>query len=411
MMDSFGIGGAKDAATFDDVGANTFLHIAENYPNFSVPNLQVLGLQKAGAIACGKEAPLTEGEATISLAAKYGAMEEISAGKDTISGHWEMAGVPVYKDFGHFKLDYPSFPEELIMRICKRAGIEGILGNKAASGTVIIQELGEEHIATDKPIFYTSADSNLQIAAHEELFGARRTADTGRTSDADELGNSVGLERLYKLCDIVFEEVKPYNIGRVIARPFVGQKSGEFVRTKNRHDYALTPFAPTVLDKAKNAGLEVTAIGKIRDIYAGSGVSRAVKASGLEELWNTTLNEIKLMGKADGIVFTNFVDFDMEWGHRRDVKGYAEGLMYFDKRLPDIVQLLDENDIVFITADHGCDPTYKGTDHTRECVPVLMFGKNVKAENIGRRQTYADIAATIAEKFNLQPFNVGKSFL
>jgi phosphopentomutase len=317
-------------------------------------------------------------------------MEEVSADKDTISGHWEMAGLPVLHKFGHFKPDYPSFPEELIDKICTKFGIDGILGNKAASGTVIIQELGEEHLKTGKPIFYTSADSNIQIAAHEEQFG---------------------LERLYQLCEIAYEEVKPYNIGRVIARPFVGQKNGEFVRTKNRHDYALTPFEPTILDKAKEKGLEVTAIGKIRDIYAGSGVTRAVKASGLKELWDVTLEEIKLMGDKDGIVFTNFVDFDMEWGHRRDVKGYAEGLMYFDKRLPDILEVLNDDDVVFITADHGCDPTYKGTDHTRECVPVLMFGKNVKAENIGRRGTYADIAATIADKFNLEIFNVGKSFL
>lgn len=390
MMDSFGVGGAKDAAAFDDEGANTFLHIAENYPHFSVPNLQALGLQEAGVIASGKKAPLEDGKVLLSLPAKYGCMEEISAGKDTISGHWEMAGVPVKKDFGHFKLDYPSFPDELIEKICKRAGIDGILGNKAASGTVIIQELGEEHIKTLKPIFYTSADSNLQIAAHEEIFG---------------------LDRLYKLCEIAFEEVKPYNIGRVIARPFVGDKAGEFVRTKNRHDYALTPFAPTILDKAKEKGLSVTAIGKIRDIYAGSGVTRAVKASGLKELWDVTLAEIKRMGDKDGIVFTNFVDFDMEWGHRRNVNGYAEGLMYFDSRLPEIADVIDDDDIVFITADHGCDPTYKGTDHTRECVPVIMFGKNVKAENIGRRQTYADIAATIAEKFDLQPFELGKSFL
>ena len=390
MMDSFGVGGAKDAAAFDDEGANTFLHIAENYPHFSVPNLEALGLQEAGVIASGKKAPLEDGKVLLSLPAKYGCMEEISAGKDTISGHWEMAGVPVKKDFGHFKLDYPSFPAELIEKICKRAGIDGILGNKAASGTVIIQELGEEHIKTLKPIFYTSADSNLQIAAHEEIFG---------------------LERLYKLCEIAFEEVKPYNIGRVIARPFVGDKAGEFVRTKNRHDYALTPFAPTILDKAKEKGLSVTAIGKIRDIYAGSGVTRAVKASGLKELWDVTLAEIKRMGDKDGIVFTNFVDFDMEWGHRRNVNGYAEGLMYFDSRLPEIADVLDEDDIVFITADHGCDPTYKGTDHTRECVPVIMFGKKVEAENIGRRQTYADIAATIAEKFDLKPFDMGKSFL
>lgn len=390
MMDSFGIGGAKDAAQFDDEGANTFLHIAENYEHFAVPNLQALGLVDAGVIASGKRAPVEEKKATLKLPVKFGAMEEISAGKDTISGHWEMAGVPVKKDFGHFKLDYPSFPEELIERICRRAGLNGILGNKAASGTVIIQEFGEEHIASGKPIFYTSSDSNLQIAAHEKYFG---------------------LEKLYKLCEIAFEEVKPYNIGRIIARPFVGEKNGEFVRTKNRHDYAVSPFAPTVLDKVKEKGLAVTAIGKINDIYAGSGVTRAVKASGLEELWNVTLAEVEALGKQDGIVFTNFVDFDMEWGHRRDVKGYAEGLMYFDSRLPDIVRVLEDDDIVFVTADHGCDPTYKGTDHTRECVPVLMFGKKVVPENIGRRKTYADIAATIADKFGLEPFETGKSFL
>ena len=390
MLDSFGVGGAKDAAAFGDEGANTFLHIAENYPHFSVPNLQKLGLAKAGYLASGINAPLAAKKADMMFPSKFGCMEEVSADKDTISGHWEMAGLPVKKRFGHFPLTYPSFPKELIDRICARFGVAGILGNKAASGTVIIQELGEEHLATGKPIFYTSADSNIQIAAHEEKFG---------------------LERLYQLCEIAYEEVKPYNIGRVIARPFIGEKAGEFVRTKNRHDYAVPPFAPTVLDRAKEKGLQVTAIGKINDIYSGAGISRAVKASGLEELWNTTLEEIRLMGDKDGIVFTNFVDFDMTWGHRRDVKGYAEGLMYFDNRLPEIESLLQEDDVVFITADHGCDPIYKGTDHTRECVPVMMFGQKVAEADIGRRKTYADIAATIAEKFGLGAIDGAVSFL
>lgn len=395
MMDSFGIGGAKDAAAFGDAGANTFLHIAQNYPEFggnglALPNLESLGLANAGELASGVRAPLVSGRAKMTLAGrcKYGCMEEISAGKDTISGHWEMAGVPVRQDFGHFPLEYPSFPAEMAARICERAGIPGILGNKAASGTVIIQELGEEHLASGKPIFYTSADSNLQIAAHEEKFG---------------------LERLYKLCEIAFEEVKPYRIARVIARPFAGEKNGAFVRTKNRHDYALNPPAPTILDKAKAAGLQVTAIGKISDIYAGSGVTRKVLASGLEELWDKTLEEVQNLN-GDGIVFTNFVDFDMMWGHRRDVKGYAEGLMYFDRRLPELEPLLGEDDVVFITADHGCDPTYLGSDHTRECVPVLMFGRKVLAQNIGRRKTYADIAETIAAKFGLEPFGIGTAF-
>ena len=388
MMDSFGVGGAKDARAFGDEGANTFVHIAENYPHFSVPNLEALGLNHASLLATGKEAPLTQGEAKMNVPAAYGCMEEISAGKDTISGHWEMAGAPVKVDFGHFPLEYPSFPQELVDRICQRAGLSGILGNKAASGTVIIQELGEEHLATGKPIFYTSADSNLQIAAHEEKFG---------------------LERLYKLCEIAFEEVKPYRIARVIARPFVGEKNGEFVRTKNRHDYALSPLAPTLLDKAKEKGLQVVAIGKISDIYAGSGVTKKVLASGLEELWDKTLEEVKNLD-ADGIVFTNFVDFDMTWGHRRDVKGYAEGLMYFDSRLPEILPLLRDDDVVFITADHGCDPTWTGTDHTRECVPVLMFGPKVKQQSLGRRKTYADIAETIVLKFGLSPFHIGTPF-
>lgn len=388
MMDSFGIGGAHDAADFSDEGANTFLHIAENYPDFSLPNLAALGLNEAEFLASGKKAPLVDKPAQLALRGKYGCMEEISTGKDTISGHWEMAGVPVKTDFGHFPPEYPSFPAELVRKICTRAGISGILGNKAASGTVIIQEFGEEHLATGKPIFYTSADSNLQIAAHEEKFG---------------------LERLYNLCRIAFEEVKPYRIARVIARPFTGEKNGTFTRTKNRHDYALNPPAPTLLDKAKAAGLYVTAIGKISDIYAGSGVTKKVLASGLEELWDKTLEETAKM-QSNGIVFTNFVDFDMMWGHRRDVKGYAEGLMYFDRRLPEIVPLLNDEDCVFITADHGCDPTWSGSDHTRECVPILMFGKSISAENIGRRKTYADIAATIAKKFSLSPFNLGTPF-
>ena len=389
MMDSFGVGGAKDASNFDDVGANTFYNIAKNYKNLMVPNLDYLGLSKILEMSSGKKVVLGDKKACLSVASKYGYMEEKSAGKDTISGHWEMAGVPVMEDFGHFKLEYPSFPEELIEKICKRAGIKGILGNKAHSGTVIIQELGEEHLKTLKPIFYTSADSNMQIAAHEEKFG---------------------LENLYKLCEIAFEEVKPYNIGRVIARPFVGEKSGEFVRTKNRHDYAVSPFDKTILDKAKEKGLEVVAIGKIGDIYAHQGMTKEVKASGLEELWNVTLDEIKNL-KKDGIVFTNFVDFDMNWGHRRDIEGYAKGLEYFDKRLCEIEDVLEDDDIVFITADHGCDPTYKGTDHTRECVPVMMFGKKVIAENIGCRKSYADIAETIAEFFDIEGFGIGKGFL
>ncbi len=229
----------------------------------------------------------------------------------------------------------------------------------------------------------------MQIAAHEKYFG---------------------LQRLYDLCEVAFEAVKPYRIARIIARPYEGEKKGEFVRTKNRHDYSVKPFAPTILNKLKDAGHEVIAVGKISDIYAGSGISKKVLASGLEELWNATLNEIKTAPNGS-LVFTNFVDFDMVYGHRRDVKGYARALEYFDRRLPEIEPLLQDDDIVFITADHGNDPTWEGSDHTREQVPVLMFGKKVIPANIGQRKTFADIAQTLAEFFKLEPFEYGTSFL
>ena len=389
MMDSFGVGGAKDACLFGDEGANTFFHIQEKYKELEIPNLEKLGLAKVLEMASGKKCCLKKSKAQVSLGCKFGVLREKSRGKDTISGHWEMAGVPVFEEFGHFKLDYPSFPNEMIEKICKRGEIEGILGNKAHSGTVIIQELGEEHLETMKPIFYTSQDSNLQIAAHEEKFG---------------------LERLYKLCEIAFEEVRPYNIARVIARPFVGKKSGEFVRTKNRKDYAVEPCGKTVLEKVKESGRDVIGIGKIPDIFAHIGFTKEVKASGLEELWNKTLEEIKAL-QGDGIVFTNFVDFDMNWGHRRDVVGYAEGLQYFDKRLVEIEEVLGEDDICFITADHGCDPTFCGSDHTRECVPVLMFGRKVRDENLEIRDGFSDIAETIALYFGVEGFEGAKGFL
>lgn len=390
MMDSFGIGGAEDAAKFSDDGANTLLHIAAARGGLKIPNLAALGLLKAAQASTGQEVPAgTQPPAPITLPGKYGFMREISRGKDTSSGHWEMAGCPVKFDWGYFKPDYPSFPPELIEKICAEAGLPGILGNKAASGTVIIDELGEEHIKTGKPICYTSADSVFQIAAHETHFG---------------------LDKLYHVCEIAFKYVEPYNIARVIARPFVGEKKGEFTRTKNRHDYSVTPPSATVLDAIKNAGGSVIAVGKINDIFAKQGITKAVKASGLEELWNVTLSEAK-NAPDFSLVFTNFVDFDMTWGHRRDVEGYAKGLEYFDTRLPELAAQMQEGDITFITADHGCDPTYKGTDHTREHVPVLMFGPGVKAQFIGGRETYADLGQTVADYFNLPPLPFGKSFL
>ena len=390
MLDSVGVGGAEDAAKFGDQGADTIGHIAKANGGLKVPNLVALGLGQAAQASTGQEPAFgTLPAAGVNLPSKYGFMREISHGKDTSSGHWEMAGAPVQFEWGYFPPEYPSFPADLIEKICEEAGLPGILGNKAASGTVIIDELGEEHIKTGKPICYTSADSVFQIAAHEGHFG---------------------LDRLYKVCEIAFKHLKPYNIARVIARPFVGERKGEFSRTKNRHDYSVKPPQPTVLDAIKNAGGQVISVGKIADIFAQQGITKAVKAAGLQELWDVTLREAKAAPNFS-LVFTNFVDFDMVYGHRRNVKGYAEGLEYFDSRLPELATQLGDEDLVFITADHGCDPTYKGTDHTREHVPVIMFGKKVKPQFIGGRDTYADIGQTIADYFNLPPLPVGTSFL
>lgn len=390
MMDSFGIGGAHDADKFDNKGANTFGHIVETCGGLKIPNLHRLGLTKLAEAATGQAPNIgVQIKSPIELGCIAAHMSELSVAKDTTSGHWEMAGVPVLKNWGYFKPDYPSFPDSLINLICKEFGISGILGNKAASGTEIIQELGEEQIKTGLPIFYTSADSCLQIAAHEQHFG---------------------LEKLYKLCEIAFEKVKPYNIARIIARPFIGEKAGEFTRTSNRHDYSVKPFEPTILDKMKASGGNVIAIGKINDIYAGQGVTKTIHASGLEELWDVTLEEV-MTSPENSIIFTNFVDFDMLWGHRRNVKGYAEGLEYFDTRLPEIIPLLRDDDIVFITADHGNDPTFKGTDHTREQVPMLLFGKKIQSRFAGESKTFADIGQTIARYFGLSSFQYGKSFL
>jgi phosphopentomutase len=402
MLDSFGIGGAKDANKFGDEGANTLYHIAEacaknladsddkntkRQGRLNVRNLARLGL----GMACEKSSGLFPDnlEINIPIIGKYGYATEISKGKDTSSGHWELAGAPVDFDWGYFKPDFPSFPEDLIKKICSEAKLDGILGNKAASGTQIIEELGEEHIKTGMPICYTSADSVFQIACHEEYFG---------------------LDRLYKLCEIVFKHLEQYNIARVIARPFTGKDSKSFVRTKNRHDYSVKPHRETILDIHKNSGGNVISIGKISDIYAGCGITKAIKASGLKELTDKTIEAIK-NEPDNSIIFTNFVDFDMLWGHRRNVAGYAWGLEYFDKRLEEIKANLRDDDIVFITADHGCDPTHEGTDHTRENVPILLFGKKIEAGYIGERSTFADIGQTIATFFNHKKLEHGTSIL
>lgn len=390
MMDSFGIGGAPDAGKYANEGANTLGHIAAVNLGLKIPNLLALGLGAAAKGASGVfPAVGAQPPAALRLPSKFGHAREISVDKDTVSGHWEMAGLPNLQGWGHFPPQYPSFPAELTNALANEAGLAGILGNKAASGTVIIQELGEEHIRSGKPICYTSADSCFQIAAHEKYFG---------------------LERLYDVCETAYRLVQSYHIGRIIARPFVGERAGEFVRTANRRDYAAQPFGETLLDRLNAAGHEVIAVGAINDIYAYRGITKGVRAAGLEALWDATLREMKT-APSGSLVFTNFEDFDMLYGHRRDVKGYARALEYFDRRLPEILPFLQNDDLVFITADHGNDPTYAGTDHTREQVPVLMFGRKAAAEDIGQRDTYADIGQTIAAYLEIRPLDYGVSFL
>ena len=380
MMDSFGIGGAPDAAKFNDEGSDTFGHIADTFPKLKIPNLVKLGLVKAANFASQSDRQLSSEGAQLNIPSCYGHSIEKSMAKDTSSGHWEVAGVPIQTPWGYFKPEYPSFPQELVNKICSRAKLSGILGNKAASGTEIIKELGEEHIRTGLPICYTSVDSCFQVAAHEKFFG---------------------LQNLYDFCQIAFEEIKPYNIARVIARPFEGENTNNFYRTKNRHDYSVTPPKPTLLDIIKESGREVIGIGKISDIYAGCGISKKILASGLEELWNKTIAEAK-SAKDQSLIFTNFVDFDMVYGHRRNTEGYAQALEYFDSRLPEFANNMQKDDIVFIVADHGNDPSFKGTDHTREQIPILMFGHSLTPRYIGQRETFADIGQTVADIFGLK---------
>ena len=399
VLDSFGIGSADDAARFGDTGSDTFGHIAAacaagngdrkglRTGPLNLPNLTQLGLAAASQAATGQYPQgFQQNGAPEGI---WGFAAETSLGKDTPSGHWEMAGVPVLFDWGYFPKEVPCFPNDLIDALVTRGGLAGILGNCHASGTEIIKELGEEHIRSGKPVCYTSADSVFQIAAHEAHFG---------------------LDRLYELCELCRELVDPLNIGRVIARPFVGETADDFVRTSNRRDYSVLPPAPTLLDQAKAAGREVIAVGKIADIFAHQGITRTVKAAGNDALFDATMAEVDTA--PDGsLVFVNFVDFDMLFGHRRDVAGYAAALEAFDRRLPELMAAVQPDDLVLLSADHGCDPTWPGSDHTREFVPVLGFGGGTDGNAIGKRDTFADIGATIAEWLKLSAPDCGKSFL
>lgn len=378
ILDSVGIGEAPDAANFDDVGANTLGHIADYVDGLKMPTMGELGLGNIRSIKGIEKAeqPL----------AHYTKMEEASVGKDTMTGHWELMGLHIDQPFQTFP---DGFPEDLLAELTKKTG-RGIIGNKPASGTEILVELGEKHIETGDLIVYTSADSVLQIAAHEEV---------------------VPLDELYEICEIARELTKneKYMVGRVIARPFIGEV-GAFERTSNRHDYALKPFDRTVMNELKDADLDVLALGKITDIFDGEGVTESIRTTdnddGMDKLITSMDKDFK------GLNFLNLVDFDAKFGHRRDPKGYAKALETFDQQLPAVLEKLREDDLLIITADHGNDPTHHGTDHTREYVPLIIYHTNIQ---VGRelpvRKTFADIGATIADNFNVKLPEHGESFL
>ncbi|RFB79188.1 phosphopentomutase [Methylovirgula sp. 4M-Z18] len=398
VLDSFGCGAAKDAADYGDVGSDTLGHIAEacalgrgnraglRLGPLHLPHLDALGLGLAAEASTGHFPPgFTRGE----KAASWGYGVEVSRGKDTPSGHWEIAGTPVPFTWGYFAHTEPAFPADLTAAIIREGHLPGILGDKHASGTGIIEEFGEEHMRTGKPICYTSADSVLQIAAHEESFG---------------------LERLYDLCKVVRRLCDPLNIGRVIARPFVGTHRDDFTRTAHRKDFAVPPPAGSMLQRAVEAGRIVVTIGKIGDIFAHQFTGREMKGASNMEHVDQTLAVLQDLPDG-GLIFTNLVDFDTDYGHRRDVPGYAACLEQFDARVPELLAALKADDILIVTADHGNDPTYRGSDHTREHVPILAYCRDLPPRPIGRRESFSDIGATVLDWLKLPRGGSGQSWL
>lgn len=380
VMDSVGIGEAPDAAQFDDFDVDTLGHIAREKGGLKLPNMAMLGLSNIREI---EGVPVAD-----KPQAYYTKMQEASAGKDTMTGHWEIMGLYIDTPFRVFP---DGFPDELIQKIEDFSGRK-VIGNKPASGTEIMEELGEEQLETGALIVYTSADSVLQIAANEEI---------------------IPLEELYRICeycrDITRDE--PYMLGRIIARPFVGKSKETFERTSNRHDYALKPFDKTVMDHLKDGGLDSIAIGKISDIFDGEGVTRAIRTKsnmdGMDKFIDLLTEDFH------GMSFLNLVDFDALFGHRRDPIGYGNALEEFDARLPEVFANMKEDDLLLITADHGNDPTYRGTDHTREYVPLLAYSKQFKGggKEIDQRKTFSDLGATVAANFNVKMPEYGESFL
>jgi len=376
VLDGAGIGAMPDAPEWGDAGADTFGHILESRP-VRLPNLQQYGL--------GNIRPLKAVPSLDQLRGSYGRCLLRSNGKDTTTGHWEMAGIILKRAFP----TYPNgFPSSVIDKFIKATSVPGILGNIPASGTEIIKQLGEEHVKTGKPIVYTSADSVFQIAAHEEV---------------------IPLDRLYEICEIARRILDgEHKVGRVIARPFLGQP-GSFYRTENRHDYAVPPPRENLLPALADEGLDVVCIGKIASIYDSLGVTQDLTAKNNEQSIDQTIKALK--DSTRGLIFSNLVDFDMLYGHRRDTEGYAKALEHFDARLPEIESAMRDDDVMVITADHGNDPTFRGSDHTREYAPLLVYGKNTHPGiNLGTRSSLADIGQTIAENFGLR-LSAGESFL
>ncbi|MEA1832226.1 phosphopentomutase [Methylobacterium durans] len=399
VLDSVGIGGAPDGARYGDAGADTVGHIAEGCAagrgdrpglragRLRLPNLTALGLGLAARGATGRVPPGLEPAGPVRGA--HGHAAETAAGKDTPSGHWEIVGLPMREDWGHFPDARPAFPAELTRALIAKGNLPGILGDRHASGIAIIDDFGAEHVRTGKPICYTSADSVFQIAAHEETFG---------------------LERLYDLCRTARALCDPYRVGRVIARPFVGSAEAGFRRTGNRKDFAVTPPGPTLLDGLAEAGRAVVSVGKIGDIFAHRSTGREIKPGNNAACLSAALDAFRALPDG-GLVFVNLVDFDTEYGHRRDLPGYAAELEAFDARVPEIEAALSPGDLCIVTADHGNDPTWTGTEHTREQVPILAFGPGIAARDLGARTSFADIGATVAAHLGLRAPEHGVSWV
>ena len=400
VLDSVGIGAAPDAEAYGDAGADTLGHIAEacaagrgdrdglRSGPLRLPNLDALGLGRSAEAAAGRVPPGLTGRDGDPAAGSWGFGIETSVGKDTPSGHWELAGTPVSLPWGYFPSTDPCFPPDLIAALRQAGELDGVLGNRHASGTLIVDDLGEESLRTGRPICYTSADSVFQIAAHEEAFG---------------------LERLYGLCRVARRLCDPLRIGRVIARPFLGHDAASFRRTPNRKDYAMPPPPGTILDRAAAAGRPVVTVGKISDIFAHRETGLELKGADNDANLDHLLQALADLPDG-GFAFANLVDFDSDFGHRRDVAGYAGCLERFDRRLPDLLARLGPGDLLVITADHGNDPTFRGTDHTRECVPILAYEPGRPGTALGRRESFADVGATLARHLGLEAPAAGRAW-